>query len=161
MKCPQEQKFKKLFFLGSVDLLVLALPCPAPQVFPLPYETFPALHLQNLHWVLHDRNFSHFQIFTYQPDSLGEPPFQERIQRLYQGRVDWVKTFFNQKLIRLREGCEKKKTGKKRVFCQTGGGGSRMVVKCQTAILEKYFFSQHVESFQDPQNMFYTWSEVV
>ena len=28
------------------------------------------------------------------------------------------------------------------VFCQTGGGaGSRMVVKCQTAILEKYFFS--------------------
>ena len=42
----------------------------------------------------------------------------------------------------IREGCEKKKTGKNVVFCQTGGGaGSRMVVKCQTAILEKYFFS--------------------
>ena len=26
------------------------------------------------------------------------------------------------------------------VFCQTGGG-SRRVVKCQTSILEKYFFS--------------------
>ena len=42
--------------------------------------------------------------------------------------------------IHLREGCEKKKTGKNVVFCQTGGG-SRMVVKCQTSILEKYFFS--------------------
>ena len=43
----------------------------------------------------------------------------------------------------LREECREKSI-KSLVFCQTGGWG---VVKNQTSILEKYFFSEHVESF--------------
>ena len=39
----------------------------------------------------------------------------------------------------------RKKIVKSLVFCQTGG--SRRVVKSQTSILEKYFFSEHVKSF--------------
>ena len=35
----------------------------------------------------------------------------------------------------------KKKPEKMWSFAKLGGGGSRMVVKCQTSILEKYFFS--------------------
>ena len=38
------------------------------------------------------------------------------------------------------------KTRKKSGLFQTGGG-SRRVVKNQTSILEKYFFSEHIESF--------------
>ena len=41
----------------------------------------------------------------------------------------------------LREGCGKKKRKKCGLLPNWGEGGSRMVVKCQTAILEKYFFS--------------------
>ena len=37
-----------------------------------------------------------------------------------------------------------KKNGKSVVFCQTLGG-SRRVSKSQTSILEKYFFTEHVE----------------
>ena len=51
-----------------------------------------------------------------------------------------------------------KKSVKSMVFCQEGG--SRRAVKKQTSILERHFFSKYVESFQDPQNMFYTWSGV-
>ena len=43
----------------------------------------------------------------------------------------------------------RKKIVKSLVFCQTGG--SRRVVKSQTSILEKYFFSEHVESDLGPQ----------
>ena len=44
--------------------------------------------------------------------------------------------------IPVREGSGKKKPEKMWSFAKLGGGaGSRMVVKCQTAILEKYFFS--------------------
>ena len=42
----------------------------------------------------------------------------------------------------------KKKCGKSMVFYQTGGGGgSPRVIKNQTPFLEKYFFSELVESF--------------
>ena len=40
----------------------------------------------------------------------------------------------------------KKKCGKSMVFYQTGGGSPR-VIKNQTPFLEKYFFSELVESF--------------
>ena len=40
------------------------------------------------------------------------------------------------------------------------GGGSPRVIKNQTPFLEKYFFSELLESFLDLQNMFYTWSGV-
>ena len=46
----------------------------------------------------------------------------------------------------LGKGAEKK-TRKVRSFAKSEGGGSRRVVKSQTSILEKYFFSEHVESF--------------
>jgi len=45
---------------------------------------------------------------------------------------------------------QKKKCGKSMVFYQTGGGGgggSPRVIKNQTPFLEKYFFSELVESF--------------
>ena len=49
--------------------------------------------------------------------------------------------------LRIREGC-RKKCGKSMVFYQTGGwGGSPRVIKNQTPFLEKYFFSELVESF--------------
>ena len=41
----------------------------------------------------------------------------------------------------------KKEPEKMWSFAQLGGGGSRMVVKCESSILEKYFFGKHVESF--------------
>ena len=40
----------------------------------------------------------------------------------------------------------KKKSRKGVVFCQTGGGGG-VLVKSQTSFLDKYFFSEHGESF--------------
>ena len=48
----------------------------------------------------------------------------------------------------------KKKSRKGVVFCQTGG----VLVKSQTSFLDKYFFSEHGESLQDPKNKIYTWS---
>ena len=48
-------------------------------------------------------------------------------------------------LYNIREGL-KKKSGKIVPFCQTRGG-SKKEKKRQTSILEKYFFSEHVESF--------------
>ena len=41
----------------------------------------------------------------------------------------------------LREGCTNENPEKVWSFAKGGGGGSRRVVKCQTSILEKYFFS--------------------
>ena len=41
----------------------------------------------------------------------------------------------------IREGCTKKTRKKCGLLPNWGGAGSRMVIKCQTAILEKYFFS--------------------
>ena len=42
---------------------------------------------------------------------------------------------------RLGKGARKKKRKKCGLLPNWGGAGSRMVVKCQTSILEKYFFS--------------------
>ena len=43
--------------------------------------------------------------------------------------------------VALREGCTNQNPEKVWSFAKPGGGGSRRVVKCQTSILEKYFFS--------------------
>ena len=50
---------------------------------------------------------------------------------------------------------------KRRLFNRLFFGTSTALVRNHIAFLEKYFFSEHVESFLDPQNMFYTRSEVV
>ena len=58
------------------------------------------------------------------------PPSHSSVLDLYEGRV-------MKKKIRKKSG----------LFPTEGDGGSRRVVENQTSILEKYFFSDHVESF--------------
>ena len=47
----------------------------------------------------------------------------------------------------IREGSRKKNPEKLGPFDKPGGGGQKKKKKRQTSILEKYFFSEHVESF--------------
>ena len=52
-----------------------------------------------------------------------------------------LRDYLSLKWDQLREGCTKKTRKKCGLLPNWGEGGSRRVVKCQTSILEKYFFS--------------------
>ena len=66
-------------------------------------------------------------------------------------------------LLRLVLGkVSEKKSGKSLVFCQTRGGGvSEGKQKTKPQVWKCVFFSEHGESFWDPQNTFYTWGILV
>ena len=56
-------------------------------------------------------------------------------------------TFKSLATLLLREGCRKKMRQKYGLLPNQGEGGSPRVIKNQTPFLEKYFFSELVESF--------------